>query len=99
MPWSVRAVVAQSPSRHRHARLFAQLSQNVLPVVAGVLAGKAGKRFGQDVVVMQRLQTRLARDVQPQAVHQVDVFGLQRRRVRTDVEGVNFEIWDRRPGK
>src|ERR1700730_5811562 len=69
--------VAQSPSRHRHAGLLPQLSQNVLTVVTGILAGKTSKGLGQDIVVMQRLQSRLACNVQPQAVHQMDVFGFQ----------------------
>ncbi len=84
--------VAQGASRHGHSRLLAQLFQNVLPVVAGVLAGEAGKGLGQDVVMVQRLQARLARNVQPQPVHQVDILGFQRRRVRTDVKSVHLEI-------
>ena len=71
------AIFAQCPGSDCHARLFSQLRQNVLTVVSGIFAGKAGEGFGEDVVVMQRLQAGLTRDVQPQAVHQMNVFRFQ----------------------
>src|SRR4051812_1745372 len=86
------AVFTQSTARDRNSRLFTQLFQDILTIDSGILAGKSGKRLGQDVMMMQSLKARLARNVKPQPVYQVNVFRLQRRRMRADVEGVHFLV-------
>src|SRR5205809_6367276 len=54
---------------NRLAGRLAQLSQNSLPVASSVIAGKAGQRCGDHLMVMQFTETRLASDTEPEAMN------------------------------
>ena len=75
-----------------------QFLDNVFPMVLAVILFKPGEGFGQNVVVVHVLETRLPGDVQPQTMEQEDVLILHGGRVGTDAEGVDVAVWDARPG-
>ena len=70
----------------------AQLLDDVFVVLDAIVACEAGKGLGQNIVVVYVFQTRLAGDIEPQAMEQDDVFVLHGGCVRTDAEGVDDAV-------
>src|SRR5271170_1400495 len=73
------------------SRVTPQVLQGLL-LVSRIFGSKTGQRIGHDVTVMQPAHSRLAAEVKPQPMHQLNIVGLQCRRMWSNMKSLRFAI-------
>src|SRR3984885_16090346 len=72
--------------------LAPQVPNNVFMAGCAIVVFEARQGLGENVVVVEVFEARLARDIQPKAVQQNDVLIFHGGGVRADAEGIDFAV-------